>query len=109
MQDIHNRNHKSVNICLIIWYIIQQLQEQTGEYVQTLIHREQWVGFDGRPMTTIFTGDMPIALLHGGVGLNIVQDQIGQFKDVDVKLEYAYHYNLGPGKLSIGGTIRIFQ
>jgi type IX secretion system PorP/SprF family membrane protein len=67
-----------------------------------LLHRQQWVGFDGRPVTTILTADMPLAFLHGGVGLNVIQDKIGQFNDIDLKLSYAYHHNLGPGKFSAG-------
>ena len=67
-----------------------------------LLHRQQWVGFDGRPVTTILSGDLPVNILHGGVGLSIMQDKIGQFNDMDVKLSYAYHYNLGAGKLSAG-------
>jgi type IX secretion system PorP/SprF family membrane protein len=67
-----------------------------------LLHRQQWVGFEGRPITTVLSGDMPVAILHGGVGLSFMQDKIGQFNDLDLKLSYAYHYNLGPGKLSVG-------
>jgi type IX secretion system PorP/SprF family membrane protein len=68
-----------------------------------LFHRQQWVGFEGRPITTEFTGDNFFRILHGGIGLTVLQDKIAQFSDLDIKLSYAYHINdLGPGKLSIG-------
>jgi type IX secretion system PorP/SprF family membrane protein len=70
-----------------------------------LIHRQQWVGFEGRPITTVLSGDLPVRFLHGGLGLNVVQDNIGQFKNLDVKFEYAYHRTVGPGKLALGAQI----
>ena len=76
-----------------------------GGICANIIHRQQWVGFDGRPITTALSGDMPITLLHGGIGLNVMQDQIGQFKDMDVKLEYAYHHTFGAGIISLGGQL----
>ncbi|PLX08601.1 MAG: hypothetical protein C0596_07015 [Marinilabiliales bacterium] len=34
------------------------------------IHRQQWVGWDeGRPVTTVFTFDMPINSISSGMGL----------------------------------------
>jgi len=70
--------------------------------------RQQWVGFkdsEGNkvaPQTVLVAVDAPIRFLHGGVGLNIAQDQYGFFKDVTVRLGYSYHKKIGEGKLGIG-------
>lgn len=74
-----------------------------------LTHRQQWVGVEGRPVTTLFTGDAAFAAIHGGVGLTILQDNIGKYKDLDVKLAYAYHTVLGAGKLSGGLQVGFFN
>lgn len=72
------------------------------------ILRQQWVGFkdiDGNkvaPETYVFAAHAPIRFLHGGVGLSVVQDQIGFFKNIHVKLSYAYQTDFADGKLGIG-------
>ncbi len=77
----------------------------------TGLYREQWVGFkdeDGnnvRPRTLAVTLDSPIRVLHGGVGLAILQDQLAFFKDVGVRLGYSYHLPIGSGKLGIGANV----
>lgn len=60
----------------------------------TGIVRQQWVGFndeDGNhvaPETFVVSGDAPIKFLHGGVSAAVMQDKIGYFKDVYVRLGY---------------------
>ena len=70
--------------------------------------RQQWMGWkdtDGTkstPQTFMLTADSPIRKLHGGIGGSISQDQIGPFKNVVLKLGYAYKMELGSGDLSFG-------
>ena len=70
--------------------------------------RQQWIGWkdaDGTksaPQTFLLTVDSPIRFLHGGLGGSISQDQIGAFKNIALKLGYAYKMELGSGDLSIG-------
>jgi len=70
--------------------------------------RQQWVGFkdaEGNkvaPQTYLISVETPLKILHGGLGLSIVQDQYGFFKDVTIRLGYAYHRPVGEGKLGIG-------
>ena len=42
----------------------------------TVLHRSQWVGFDGAPTTLNLAVDAPVEVLHGGIGLNIFKDNI---------------------------------
>ena len=76
--------------------------------------RQQWMGWkddtiitNSKPQTFLLTADSPIKMLHGGVGLSISQDQIGAFKNIIVKLGYAYRMEMWSGDLSFGlqGTL----
>lgn len=77
------------------------------------LYRQQWAGFvdgDGNqvaPQTFLLTGDMPIPAIRGGVGLSIMQDNIGFENNVNVGLGYSYHLELGGSTLGIGlaGTL----
>lgn len=81
-----------------------------GAICANLDYRDQWVGFPGSPKTTSITVDDFFRIIHGGVGITIVQDQIAQFNNLDLKLSYAYHINnVGPGKLSIGLQAGIYN
>jgi type IX secretion system PorP/SprF family membrane protein len=74
----------------------------------TGIIRQQWVGFkdaEGNkvtPQTSLISVDAPVKILRGGLGLSIVQDKYGFYKDVTIRLGYAYHRPVGDGKLGIG-------
>lgn len=74
----------------------------------TGVMREQWLGFKDEegnkvaPETFVVSADAPIKLLHGGVGVSILQDKYGFFKDMTLKLGYSYHMNLGVNKLGFG-------
>lgn len=74
----------------------------------TGLARQQWIGFkdgDGNsvaPQTFFLTIDSPFKFLHGGLGGSIMQDKWGPFSTIQVKLDYAYRMDLGPGTLGIG-------
>lgn len=75
--------------------------------------RQQWVSFPGAPRTGLFTFDMPVQALHGGVGLFIANDQLGNDNTTMARASYSYHiYGLGgngTGKLGIGLDAGILQ
>jgi len=70
--------------------------------------RQQWMGWkdtDGTksaPQTFLLTVDSPVRKLHGGLGGSISQDQIGAFKNIVLKLGYAYRMEAWSGDLSFG-------
>ncbi|MCX6252495.1 MAG: type IX secretion system membrane protein PorP/SprF [Bacteroidetes bacterium] len=74
----------------------------------TGLARQQWIGFKDQngnssaPQTFYIMIDAPLRFLHGGVGGSIMQDNIGSFSTVQVKLDYAYHMDLSAGMLGIG-------
>jgi type IX secretion system PorP/SprF family membrane protein len=74
----------------------------------TGIVRQQWTGFkdaDGNrvaPETFLLNAHAPIRILRGGLGLVIMQDKIGSWNTITLKVGYSYHANIGLGKLGIG-------
>ncbi len=70
----------------------------------SVVHRQQWVGMDGAPVTSVFSANAPFRLfgLNHGIGVTVMSDQLGFSKDISVGLDYAYRISLGPGKLGIG-------
>lgn len=79
----------------------------------TLVGRQQWVGFDGRPETYQFSGHMsfqdPWLNQKHGAGLVVSSDQLGQESTMNIKLSYAYRRNLGPGMISAGFALGMIQ
>jgi len=70
------------------------------------VHRQQWVGFDGAPVTSVFTVNAPFKLFNAshGAGLTVMSDQLGFDTNVSAGLSYAFRLPLGPGKLGIGAS-----
>lgn len=66
------------------------------------LHRSQWVGFDGAPMTQTIAIHAPFKQRAVGLGLNIINDKIGPTNHFGVLAAYAYRIHVGPGKLSFG-------
>lgn len=66
--------------------------------------RQQWVGINGAPQTTVFHANTPFRPfgIPGGLGISLMSDNIGFDKDLAIALSYAYHITVGEGKLGIG-------
>lgn len=73
-----------------------------GAICLNALHRSQWVGFDGAPTTQNVNANIPIKKIGGGIGVSIVNDQIGFFNNVSARLMYAYQFELADGTLGIG-------
>ncbi|MCX6311032.1 MAG: type IX secretion system membrane protein PorP/SprF [Bacteroidetes bacterium] len=68
----------------------------------TAIARQQWAGFDGAPKSGVFSADCFLPKIRGGVGINIMYDQLGFENNMGYRLNYSYHQPLGGGILGIG-------
>lgn len=79
----------------------------SGLICATALNRQQWLGFDGAPATTIFNVNAPISLFKRkhGVGFTIKSDNIGFNKDLDLSAVYSYIADLSIGKLGIGVSL----
>ncbi len=76
----------------------------SGLICATAITRQQWIGFDGAPSTTLFNISAPVTLfkIRSGVGLLVESDNIGFDKDINLSATYSFLAELGQGKLGIG-------
>jgi len=77
-----------------------------------LLHRNQWVGLDGAPVTNNFSINMPVGDSNFGVGLNFVNDEIGPVSENEFSVDLAYFIQVSENyKLSLGlkGTANLFQ
>ena len=87
-----------------------------GAICGTLINRQQWLGFEGAPQTTIFSihtdFDIEKWYIHdNGVGLNVMYDELGNISELNVNLAYAYRraFNFAPGFFSLGIDVGYVQ
>ena len=77
----------------------------TGAYAMTL------TGFEHNPRTMYVAGDMPFMLQNKthGVGLQLLNDQIGLFKHQRLTAQYAYKQHLLGGTLSVGVQVGLLS
>ncbi|TVR71996.1 MAG: type IX secretion system membrane protein PorP/SprF [Marinilabiliales bacterium] len=70
----------------------------------TAVNRQQWVGFEGAPVSSLFTVNSPFRLFGAdhGAGLHILNDEAGFETNLSINASYAFRMNLGNGKLGIG-------
>lgn len=76
------------------------------------LHRTQWVGLDGAPVTNAFSINAPIANSRLGVGLSFVNDRIGPTVENTVSADISYSVPTSEDfKLSFGvkGTANFFN
>ncbi len=68
------------------------------------IIRNQYMGFEGAPVTQFFNVHSGLKFLghKHGVGLSLINDAIGFDNNLGVKLNYAYRTTAGAGDLGIG-------
>lgn len=85
----------------------------------TLLHRSQWLGYQGideggAPTTQLFSMTHPLKMgskdVNSGLGLFMVNDQLGPLKNFNLKLSYSYHIKLKiGGVLGMGARIGLFH
>ena len=80
-----------------------------GNISTSILHRSQWMGVEGAPSTQNFSIDAELPFLYGGVGLNIVKDNIAGFSNLGLQASYAYRTELGVGQIGMGMSVGMFQ
>lgn len=69
----------------------------------TALHRSQWVGFDGAPITQTLTFHTPTHNDKIGLGLSVLNDRIGPTNMTSVYLDLAYRLKVSEsGRLAFG-------
>ena len=70
----------------------------------TAIHREQWVGMDGRPRSTTFSVHSPLNYENVGLGFSAVNDVVGPIQQTSFFGDFSYtlRFKNSNAKLSFG-------
>ena len=73
------------------------------------INRQQWVGIDNAPVTTVVNFSMPFRFgeKRQGAGLTIIQDELGMEKNTTIRFSYSFRKELNKGNLNIGVSFGI--
>lgn len=67
------------------------------------LHRTQWVGLDGAPVTNAFSLNTPINNSNLGIGLSLVNDRIGPTSDNTISADVSYTVQVSDSyKLNFG-------
>ncbi|MFZ5429813.1 MAG: type IX secretion system membrane protein PorP/SprF [Bacteroidota bacterium] len=76
-----------------------------------ILNRYQWSGLKGAPKTLVFSADAAVDLfgVPGGLGLNIISDELGFEENVLVNFSYAYKARLSFGVLGVGASAGFFS
>lgn len=76
----------------------------------SFITKQSMVGMPGAPRDYFLNASVPFNLFGAkhGAGLSVYSDEIGFYSDIDVRLGYAFRFNIGEGTLGVGinGGIR---
>lgn len=70
----------------------------TKDFQALAAYRVQWTGYDGAPVTMNASGHIALADNRMGVGLMLMQDEIGSNKTTELILTYGYHLLLEKNK-----------
>jgi type IX secretion system PorP/SprF family membrane protein len=61
----------------------------------TVVNRNQWVGIEGAPTTQTLTAHTLFKSKQFGLGMTLVNDQIGIHRNLNASISYAYHIHVG--------------
>lgn len=70
----------------------------------TLLHRQQWVGFEGAPVSTSFSMHTPLKYENLGLGLSFLNDRFGPLNInwINLDMSYSLKFKKHNGQLSFG-------
>ena len=83
-----------------------------GHLSVAALYRAQWVGLDGAPKTQTFNLHTPAGYKGVGLGLSIVNDQIGPTSETYFDADFSYTIQVGPEqRLSFGlkGSVHLLD
>lgn len=109
---------------IIVFVVVSSYGQQDAQYTQYMyntininpayagsrevlsifgLHRTQWVGLDGAPVTNTFSLNTPIKNSNIGLGLSVINDRIGPSDENSVSVDVSYSIDTSEEfKLSFG-------
>ncbi len=73
----------------------------------SMTSRNQWAGFSGAPKTQNISAHMPVNKKRIGIGIALLNDNIGVSKHTAINSYYSYRIPIKKGKLAFGTSIGI--
>lgn len=75
------------------------------------MHRTQWLGLEGAPVTNTISIHTPLKESAFGLGLSIVNDKIGPSDENSISIDVAYRISLSNSVLAFGlkGTSKFIK
>ncbi len=67
-----------------------------------ILYRNQWMGFEGAPVTQTLSSHAPFKDEKNAVGLFLFHEEIGVTNYYDIFGNYAFRFQLGNGRISLG-------
>lgn len=85
----------------------------SGDVLSLMVmSRNQWVSFDGAPVTQSFVMHSPITKYHMGLGFSLLKDQLGPITQTGAYVDYSYSIDFDRGRyLSFGlkGGVNFYE
>ncbi|MBR4229211.1 MAG: type IX secretion system membrane protein PorP/SprF [Bacteroidales bacterium] len=92
----------------------------SGNISLTALYRNQWLGLNlqaptgvseagSTPTNILFSFDMPVSWLHGGIGLNFNSEKVGYHDNLNMALDYAFRIFWGPGNLAAAIEVDLYN
>lgn len=77
----------------------------------SVLHRSQWVGLEGAPVSQVLNFHTPLKNDRVGIGMTVLHDKIGPANNWSYQLKYSYGIPIANGKLAIGlqGSMRRYR
>ena len=67
-----------------------------------MLYRNQWVGFQGAPKTLSFSAHSPMRKQNMGLGISVINNQIGVSDETSVIGNYSFKIKMREGNLALG-------
>ena len=100
---MHNRMHSFTQYMYNTINVNPAYAGSRGVMSVFLLHRTQWVGLEGAPVTNTFAIHTPIEGSKIGLGLSVINDRIGISDENDISADISYTINTSEDyKLSFG-------
>lgn len=114
---------KSGVAAILLFFSIQSVAQQDPQFSQHFLNqaafnpaysgldnalsataqfRSQWVGIDGHPVVQNISVHSPVPVFHGGLGINLLNEQAGVLRNTSITLNYSYIMKTKGGNFSLG-------
>ena len=92
----------------------------SGSICAQVMSRNSWMGLrldapssgkeaGSAPVNYLFSFDMPIRALHGGIGAIVSMENVGYRQNISIDVDYAFRIYWGPGNLAAAVGVNLYN